>query len=127
MTVLDIDGPGAPPRQNGELVFSEPWESRAFGLALSLHGTGAFEWETFRQELIATIARWEASGEPWSYYGCWLTALERVVVNAGLINQADLEDRGATLAARPAGHDHGDHDHGDLDHGDLDLGDQDHG
>jgi nitrile hydratase accessory protein len=127
MTVLDIEGPAAPPRQNGELVFAEPWESRAFGLALTLHASGAFEWETFRQELVATIARWEASGEPWSYYACWLTALERVVVDAGLIQQADLEGRGAELAARPAGHDHGDHDHGDHDHGDHDHGEHDHG
>ncbi|MFD9651474.1 hypothetical protein [Streptomyces mirabilis] len=27
---LDIEGPAAPPRSNGELVFAEPWESRAF-------------------------------------------------------------------------------------------------
>ena len=54
--VLDVDGPAAPPRSNGELVFAEPWESRAFGLALALHDGGAFEWEDFRQQLIATIA-----------------------------------------------------------------------
>ena len=29
---LDVDGPAAPPRSNGELVFAEPWEGRAFGL-----------------------------------------------------------------------------------------------
>jgi nitrile hydratase accessory protein len=111
MSLLDIDGPGAPPRQNGELVFAEPWESRAFGLALALEATGAFEWETFRQELIATIARWEesGSGEPWSYYRCWMAALERVMVDAGLIDQHDVLDRAAELAGRPAGHDH-DHD-----------------
>jgi nitrile hydratase accessory protein len=107
MSVLDIEGPGAPPRQNGELVFTEPWESRAFGLALTLHGAGVFEWETFRQELIATIARWESSEEPWSYYRCWLMALERVVVSAGLVDQHDLDERASVLAGRPAGHDHG--------------------
>ena len=26
---LDLDGPSAPPRSNGALVFEEPWESRA--------------------------------------------------------------------------------------------------
>jgi nitrile hydratase accessory protein len=110
MSLLDIDGPGAPPRQNGELVFAEPWESRAFGLALALEATGAFEWETFRQELIAAIAQRErSSGEPWSYYGCWVTALERVMVNAGVIDEHEVVDRAALLAGRPAGHDH---DHG---------------
>jgi nitrile hydratase accessory protein len=111
MSVLDIQGPAAPPRQNGELVFAEPWESRAFGLALALHGTGVFEWETFRQELIATIAAWEGSGEDWSYYRCWLTALEQVVIKAGLVEEHDLADRVAELAVRPAGHDHP-HGHG---------------
>lgn len=31
---LDVDGPAAPPRANGELVFAEPWESRAWLAAL---------------------------------------------------------------------------------------------
>jgi hypothetical protein len=34
---LDIEGPVAPPRSNGELVFAEPWESRAFAAALALY------------------------------------------------------------------------------------------
>ena len=40
---LDIEGPAAPPRSNGELVFAAPWESRAFGLAMALHDGGLFE------------------------------------------------------------------------------------
>jgi nitrile hydratase accessory protein len=106
--VLDVDGPAAPPRQNGELVFAEPWEGRAFGLAMTLHATGAFEWETFRQELISAIAAAERRGpdEPWSYYGCWLAALERVAVGAGLVGAGEVDERAADLAGRPAGHDH---------------------
>ena len=30
---LDLQGPAAPPRANGELVFEQPWQGRAFGLA----------------------------------------------------------------------------------------------
>ncbi|MDT7620396.1 MAG: hypothetical protein QOF99_1297, partial [Pseudonocardiales bacterium] len=41
---LESDGPGAPPRSNGELVFAEPWESRAFGMAVTLFDAGAFRW-----------------------------------------------------------------------------------
>jgi nitrile hydratase accessory protein len=101
---LDVDGPAAPPRSNGELVFAEPWESRAFGLAMTLADGGAFEWEDFRQALIARIAAWE--GHPFSYYRCWLDALERVLVARGLVTDAALRERAAALAARPAGHDH---------------------
>lgn len=112
--VLDVDGPAAPPRSNGELVFSAPWESRAFGLAMALHDAGAFEWDDFRVQLMAAIGEWErehASDECWSYYRCWQTALERVLAATGVVGAAELEARAVALAERPAGHDHG-HDHG---------------
>jgi len=57
---LEIAGPAAPPRSNGELVFAEPWESRAFGLAVTLYDAGAFEWSQFQAALIAQIAAWAA-------------------------------------------------------------------
>jgi nitrile hydratase accessory protein len=107
---LDSAGPAAPPRDNGELVFAAPWESRAFGLALALHDSGRMDWEDFRQSLIREIAKWEAahpSGEGWSYYECWLRSLERVVSAGGLVGAGDLRARQSQLAARPAGHDHG--------------------
>lgn len=116
---LDIDGPAAPPRSNGELVFAEPWESRAFGLAMSLHDAGAFSWDDFRDRLIASIASWEstaAEGECYSYYRCWLQALEQVLEDKGLVRAGAVQERAVELAARPAGHDHG-HEHGhDHDH-----------
>jgi nitrile hydratase accessory protein len=121
--VLDVYGPASPPRSNGELVFAEPWESRAFGLALALHEGGAFDWEDFRQELIATIAAWD---QDWSYYRCWLAALESVLAARGVVSAAEVDHRALALALRPDGHDHGDHhhDHGDHHH---DHGDHHHG
>jgi nitrile hydratase accessory protein len=115
---LDIEGPAAPPRSNGELVFSEPWESRAFGLAMALNDAGAFTWDEFRERLIAEIGSWEASAQPgdcYSYYRCWLHALESVLADKNLVASAVVQERAAELAARPAGYDHG-HDHGDHDH-----------
>jgi nitrile hydratase accessory protein len=72
----------APPRRNGELLFAHPWEGRAFAMAIALSKAGYFEWEDFRQHLIAAIREWEAVGhraEEWDYYERWLTALERVL------------------------------------------------
>jgi nitrile hydratase accessory protein len=103
---LDIEGPAAPPRDNGELVFAAPWESRAFGLALTLHDGGLFEWETFRRQLIAAVARAEAAGGKFSYYRCWLEALQTLLDREGLVDLAAVEDRTAELACRPAGHAH---------------------
>ncbi len=111
---LDIDGPAAPPRSNGELVFAEPWEGRAFGLVMALVDGGVVSYDMFREALIAQIAAWEASppaGTQWSYYRCWLQALEQVLDAEALLTGGDLDARQASLAARPAGHDHEEHDH----------------
>lgn len=116
--LLEIDGPAAPPRDNGELVFAEPWESRAFGLAVTLHDSGAFAWDDFRDHLVARIGDWERShpaGECYSYYRCWLQALESVVAERGLVGTDEVTGRAGELAERPAGHDHADgadHGHG---------------
>ena len=113
---LDVEGPAAPPRSNGELVFAEPWEGRAFGLLMALVDGGVVSYAIFRETLIARIAAWEAfppAGEQWSYYRCWLQALEQVLDAHALVTVADLDARQEAYAARPAGHDH---DHGDHDH-----------
>ncbi|HWN34495.1 MAG TPA: nitrile hydratase accessory protein [Pseudonocardia sp.] len=106
---LDTDGRGAPPRSNGELVFAEPWESRAFGMVVSLYDAGTFTWPEFQTALIARIAAWEAApppGECWSYYQHWLGALEDVLAAAGTVAPAEVTSRATALAHRPAGHDH---------------------
>ena len=100
-------------------MFAEPWESRAFGLAVTLHDSGAFRWEQFQAALIARIAAWEADhpvGECWSYYRCWLDALEDLLAGDGTVFADEIESRARVLATRPAGHDHADGDHGHEDH-----------
>jgi len=122
---LDVEGPAAPPRSNGELVFAEPWEGRAFGLTMALVHGGTISYETFRVALIERIAAWEDDappGECFSYYRCWLQALEQVLTGRGLVSVAEVGERSAAFAGRPRGHDHGhehghDHDHHDDGHG----------
>ena len=111
---LDVDGPAAPPRSNGELVFAEPWEGRAFGLTMALVHGGVLDYETFRTALIDRIRAQEAASvADFSYYRCWLAALEQVLGRAGLVSSDDVLRRTAEFAARPAGHDHR---HDDPDH-----------
>lgn len=106
---LPYDGVAAPPRSNGELVFTEPWESRAFGMAVSLHDAGAFAWDVFQQALITRVAEWEGAhpdGQGYRYYEQWLAALEDVLDGAGTVSRAEAAGRAAELAARPPGYDH---------------------
>ncbi|HUI28121.1 MAG TPA: nitrile hydratase accessory protein [Candidatus Kryptonia bacterium] len=110
--VLDADGPAAPPRKNGELLFATPWESRVFGIAVTLHEQGMFEWDEFRACLIAESTAWEQRHDrehcsaEWSYYACWQAALETLLARKGLCHPAELDARAGELASRPAGHDH---------------------
>src|SRR5712692_7440298 len=101
---LELQGPAAPPRSNGELVFAEPWEGRAFGLALALHAAGAFSWKDFSTRLAGSIARWERGHPPdeeYSYYRCWLEALESLLEDRGLVDRAVILDRAGGLERRP--------------------------
>ncbi|HEY2194661.1 MAG TPA: nitrile hydratase accessory protein [Actinomycetospora sp.] len=91
---LDLDGPAAPPRSNGELVFAAPWESRAFGLVLTLVDAGRFTYEEFRGRLIARIGEDPAA----PYWESWLAGLEDLLVPTVDVGEvaaraAELHDR----------------------------------
>ena len=144
---LDEDGTAAPPRENGELAFSAPWEGRLFGLTMTLVEGGRLDWEAFRQRLIARIAAWDAgaavagepsprwsgeqtdehaawdagaagAGESWDYWLRWREAFEDSLGAAGLVATAEIDRLTRRLAARPHGHDH--HDGHEHHHGDHD-------
>lgn len=87
-------GAAALPRSNGELVFEQPWQGRAFGLAVALHQAGCYEWRAFQQRLIAEI---EAGGDndrsADDYYRHWLTALEKLLTEKGLVDTGELTSR----------------------------------
>ncbi|NEW70654.1 nitrile hydratase accessory protein [Streptomyces rhizosphaericus] len=108
---LDIEGPAAPPRANGELVFAEPWEGRAFAMAVGLYEAGAFTWPRFQAALIARIAAREsapAQDEPYHYYRLWLAALEDVLAGLRVVSADEVSARAHALARRSPGHDHRD-------------------
>ena len=111
---LDIEGPAAPPRLNGELVFDAPWEGRSFAMAMALVDGGHFIWDDFRDHLIAAVQRWESDpvGE-YRYYERWQEALESIVSELEIVAEPEVDELAAAYAARPAGHDH---DHGEHHH-----------
>jgi hypothetical protein len=87
---LDVDGPAAPPRSNGELVFDAPWQARVFGLAAAVVETRfAGDREPFRQRLIAAIA--DDPERP--YWDSWAVALEDLVTTNGLLPDGAVDER----------------------------------
>ena len=103
---INVEGPAAPPRSNGELVFAEPWESRAFAMAVTLCEAGVFTWREFQGALIARIDRQNDTSTDWCYYEYWLGALEDVLAGRGAVRGHDVTARARELAQRPARHDH---------------------
>lgn len=93
----------SPPRSNGSLQFDRDWEGRAFAMALALSKEGHYEWEAFRQELIAAIATWEKTNsrdDPgWDYYEQWLLAFERVVLACDMVKAEELQAKTAEQVA----------------------------
>ncbi|MDQ6731004.1 MAG: nitrile hydratase accessory protein [Actinomycetota bacterium] len=82
------------PRDNGELVFEEPWQGRALGMGIvALQRSGA-SWPEFRRHLAAAIAtRPAVVGESpaASYYTCWLDALEQLLAERGVLDEVSTE------------------------------------
>ena len=85
--------PGVPRDEDGP-VFREPWEARAFAMALALHEAGVFTWNEWAETLGAQIKRAQAAGDPdtgETYYQHWLAALERLVAEKNIADRASLE------------------------------------
>ncbi len=77
-------------------VFRAPWEAQAFAMTLALHERGAFTWPEWAAALAAVIAGVRERGEPDTgreYYRHWLTALEHIAAQKGLVTDALLHQR----------------------------------
>jgi nitrile hydratase accessory protein len=70
------------PRDNGELVFEEPWQGRALGMGVVVMERTGATWADFRRHLVAAIAAREprpGESAATAYYTAWLDALEALL------------------------------------------------
>ena len=70
------------PRDNGELVFEEPWQGRALGMGVVVMERTGATWADFRRHLVAAIAAREprpGESPATAYYTAWLDALEALL------------------------------------------------
>ena len=84
------------PRDEGGLVFAEPWQAEAFALAVKLSEQGYFTWKEWAATLADELNLAARRGEPDDgsrYYEHWLAALERLVTAKGLTDPTALLNR----------------------------------
>jgi nitrile hydratase accessory protein len=84
------------PRDADDPVFAEPWQAAAFALAIRLCAQGHFTWKEWAAALADDLkadAQLGHSDDVSRYYHCWLTALERLVVQKGLADGPALQAR----------------------------------
>jgi nitrile hydratase accessory protein len=71
-----------PEERSGAPAFANPWQARAFALAVALNEAGHLDWPSWTRLLGEEIARRKPAGPAPSasddaYYECWIAALER--------------------------------------------------
>lgn len=88
-----LDAVAGIPRDDEGPVFRAPWEAQAFAMTLRLYQQGLFTWPEWADTLTAEIKRAQAAGDPDTgdtYYQHWLAALERIVSEKGVTDDATL-------------------------------------
>jgi nitrile hydratase accessory protein len=96
-------------RDDAGPVFGAPWQAAVFAITLALHEHGLFTWAEWAEYLGSAIRDAQAGGDPDrgdTYYGHWLTALERIATAKGWVTfDALLQRRNAwSDAARRTPH-----------------------
>ena len=82
---------------DGDPIFAEPWEARAFAIVVSAFEQGRFEWKDFQELLVNEIRHGEASGEPPPYYLNWAIAAEKLFEDLGTVEHSSIDQRVAEL------------------------------
>ncbi|HLJ93745.1 MAG TPA: nitrile hydratase accessory protein [Gemmataceae bacterium] len=86
----------AMPRDAEGPVFNEPWQARAFALAVRLSEAGWFstrEWTAFLSQEIHSASAPCSRDLHSQYYHHWLSALERLCIEKRLVTAADMRRR----------------------------------
>jgi nitrile hydratase accessory protein len=107
MTTPDLATLPALPRDDEGPVFRAPWEAQAFGMTLALHERGVFTWKEWADRLSVEIAAARDRDDGSRYYELWLTALEKLVADKGLVLDPELAQRRDEWAQAAAETPHG--------------------
>lgn len=76
-----------------EPVFNEPWEARAFAMAVTLNEAGQFTWSEWAEVFGAQIAENTSNGDELSYYQVWMNSLEAIMLKNQIVANDDINKR----------------------------------
>lgn len=89
MSASDIRLLKGMPLTEGEPAFDEPWQAQAFAMVVALNENGALEWTDWAKALGQEIAANPAH----SYWQCWLSSLQTILMRSGITSAAAIERR----------------------------------
>ena len=79
---------------DGDMVFKEPWEAKAFAIVVTLSQAGCFtwsEWVDCFSEQVTRATQVEADGGvPKTYYEQWVDATESILIAKGVTSPEQL-------------------------------------
>ena len=91
-----LDTLPALPRDGEGPVFAAPWQAQAFAMAVSLNERGVFTWFEWAERLGAALRTLpEDAAEADAYYLAWLSALEALLAEKGVVGEAERLEREA--------------------------------
>ena len=85
------DAPAAagPSPQPPAAAFSEPWQARAFAIAVLASRQGCFTWS----EWTRALSRELHGASDAAYFDCWLSALQSLLLGKGTLGPAEVCER----------------------------------
>ena len=78
------------------VAFAQPWQARAFAIAVLASRQGCFTWSEWTHALgreLQSVADADPSGAAERYFDCWLSALQSLLIGKGALGQTELHER----------------------------------
>jgi nitrile hydratase accessory protein len=83
-------------RDRSDPAFAEPWQARAFALAILASKQGCFTWTEWTHALALELrqaSQPDSQSGGRSYFDCWLRALQALLVGKGAVASSELSER----------------------------------
>jgi nitrile hydratase accessory protein len=78
------------------VAFAEPWQARAFAIAVLASRQGCFTWSEWTHALgreLQDLSDADPQVAAVRYFDCWLSALQSLLIRKGAVGQAELHER----------------------------------